>query len=226
MIEDAADGLGLGDEADHAHGAGASGTEHGIGFVDTAEQISPSLARGRGVRGRSCLGISGLWLELGVLASPACSPCGARVEAMIPDQVLSWRRDLGEDAGDGLATRSGEKRQRRAQRGGDATPWRRCARALGNPGRRHCPWGSAAPDRSRAAVGRAAVAFSAAARPSSALCLRLGPQVAAEPGSPAAASCIGSGPRRPARRLARRERRCGPRIPSFSTTRAAPPAAA
>lgn len=53
MIEDAADDVGLGDEADHAHGAGASGTEHGIDFVDTAEQICPSLARGRGVRRRS-----------------------------------------------------------------------------------------------------------------------------------------------------------------------------
>jgi amino acid transporter len=39
MIEDSADDVGLGEEADHTHGAGASGTDHGVDFVDAAEQI-------------------------------------------------------------------------------------------------------------------------------------------------------------------------------------------
>ena len=62
-------------------------------------QRVPSLAHGRGVRRQSCLGINGLGLELGVLAAPSFSPGGARIEAMVADQVLSWRRDLGEDPG-------------------------------------------------------------------------------------------------------------------------------
>jgi hypothetical protein len=96
---EALDGVGLSDEADHAHGAGASGPDQRIDFVDTAEQICPSLARGRGVRRRCSLGTSGLGLVLGHLMAPSVAPGGARIEAMVADQVLSWRRDLCQDAG-------------------------------------------------------------------------------------------------------------------------------
>ena len=98
-IEDARDGVRLSDESDHAHSAGASGADQRIDFVDTAEQICPSLARGRGVRRRCCSGISGLGVVLGRLAAPSFSPGNARIEAMVADQVFSWRRDLCQDAG-------------------------------------------------------------------------------------------------------------------------------
>jgi len=91
VIEDALDGVGLSDEADHAHGAGASGADQRIDFVDTAEQICPSLARGRGVRRRCCLGISGLGLVLGhlvALTMPGRN-CGSSTAAAMSSRTVS-----------------------------------------------------------------------------------------------------------------------------------------
>ena len=55
MVEDALDGVGLCDEADDAHLAGALGADEGIDLVDAAEEVRPSLSCCRNAGGRGWL---------------------------------------------------------------------------------------------------------------------------------------------------------------------------
>jgi len=98
-IEDALDGLRVGDEADHAHRACTAGTDERIDFVDAPQQVRPALAHGRSGGGRCCLGI-GVMLDVGGLVAPTLSPGGIGVATMVAHQMLARRRDLGQDPRD------------------------------------------------------------------------------------------------------------------------------
>lgn len=88
--------LGLRDEADDAHGVGACGADEGIDLVDAPQEVGPTLASGPdGGSGRLGL-IRALGLVDNGLLSVALAPGGIGVEAMIADEVLPRRRDLGE----------------------------------------------------------------------------------------------------------------------------------
>jgi hypothetical protein len=103
MIEDALDDVGLGNEADHAHLAAASGTHQGVDLVHPADQLCPTSAEGgavRFVRYRYILGClmwrRGFGRGGGLLA---LTSGGVRVGAVVAHEMTFRGGDLDEDPG-------------------------------------------------------------------------------------------------------------------------------